>query len=214
MDDMQGTQKSDEKKVTLEFSRTTLWQVISGVLALVLVLSIFTGGFGFGNKNGNPTGGTVVNPPSTGNQPSVPTGPVDVSAAGNPQLGKDDAPVTVIEFSDFQCPFCARFREETFYQIKTNYIDTGKVKFVYRDFPLSSIHPMAEKGAEAAECANEQGKFWEYHDVLFDKQDEWTTVGVTKLKDYAKELSLDTDKFNKCLDDAKYASEVSKDFND
>jgi len=214
MDDMQGTQKSDEKKVTLEFSRTTLWQVISGVLALVLVLSIFTGGFGFGNKNGNPTGGTVVNPPSAGNQPSVPTGPVDVSAAGNPQLGKDDAPVTVIEFSDFQCPFCQRFRQETFDQIKTNYIDTGKVKFVYRDFPLSSIHPFAQKAAEAAECANDEGKFWEYHDLLFEKQQEWASADESKFKDYAKDINLDPGKFDKCLDDDKYADEVKKDFQD
>ena len=212
MDDVQSMQKPEEKKVTLEFSKTTLWQVISGVFALLLVVSIFTGGFGFGSKNGNgPTGGTVVNPPSAGN---VPTGIVEVSADDDPALGKDNAPVTIIEFSDFQCPFCQRFRQETFDQIKTNYIDTGKVRFVYRDFPLDSIHPLAQKAAEAAECADDQGKFWEYHDLLFEKQQEWASADESKFKDYVKDLSLDTDKFNKCLDDNKYADEVKKDFQD
>ena len=208
-------QMQQKKEETIQISKSGLWQIISGVLGILLIISIFTSGFGFGPKNNGNTGAAVVNQPTQNNQGNnLPTGPVDVSAAGNPSLGKDDAKVTVIEFSDFQCPFCARFREQSFDQIKKNYIDTGKIKFVYRDFPLSSIHPMAEKGAEAAECANEQGKFWEYHDVLFSKQDEWTTAGAPKLKEYAKDLKLDTNKFNKCLDDGKYANEVKKDFDD
>ncbi|MEK6907352.1 MAG: thioredoxin domain-containing protein, partial [Nanoarchaeota archaeon] len=138
MEDTQETQKS-EGKVSLEFTKTTLWQIISGVLAVVLVVSIITNGFSF-NGNGV-TGGTVRNN-DQGNSPqapSLPTGPVDVSADDDPALGDKNAPVLIIEFSDFQCPFCSRFREQTFDQIKTNYIDTGKVRFVYRDFPLSSI---------------------------------------------------------------------------
>ena len=205
-------QMQPKKEEAIQITKSTLWQIVSGVLGLLLVISIFTGGFGFGGNNGSPTGGTVAQPGQP--SPGTPTGIVDVSADDDPALGKDNAPITVIEFSDFQCPFCSRFRDQTFDQIKTNYIDTGKVKFVYRDFPLSSIHPMAESGAEAAECANEQGKFWEYHDILFSKQDEWTTTGVDTLKGYAKDLSLDTNKFNSCLDDGKYKDEVAKDFQD
>ncbi len=204
-------QAQQKKEETIQITKSTLWQIVSGVLGLLLIVSVLTSGFGFGGSNGSPTGGTVVQPTNGG---TVPTGIVDVSADNDPSLGKDNAPVTVIEFSDFQCPFCSRFRDQTFDQIKTNYIDTGKIKFVYRDFPLSSIHPMAENGAEAAECANEQGKFWEMHDVLFAKQDEWTTTGVSALKGYAKDLGLDTDKFNSCLDSNKYKDEIAKDFQD
>src|SRR3989344_9399332 len=170
MEEMQQQKKDD----TIQLSKSTLWQIISGVLGVLLIISIFTNGFGFGSDN-SPTGGTVAN---SGNKiPSVPTGPVDVSADDDPVLGEKNAKVTIIEFSDFQCPFCSRFRDQTFDQIKSKYIDTGKVKFVYRDFPLTQIHPMAQKGAEASECADEQGKFWEYHDLLFQKQDEWTSIG-------------------------------------
>ncbi|MEF9475845.1 MAG: DsbA family protein, partial [Candidatus Mariimomonas ferrooxydans] len=84
-------------------------------------------------------------------------------------MGDSDAPVTIIEFSDFQCPFCRRSYTDTLPQIKANYVDTGKVKLVYRDFPLS-FHPAAQPAAEAFECAEEQGKEWELHDKLFDEQ--------------------------------------------
>ncbi len=202
-------QSTQQKGDTIQVSKSTIWQIISGVLGILLVVSIFTSGFGFGSNG--PTGGAVLNNDDSGN---VPTGIVDVSADDDPSLGKDNAKVTIIEFSDFQCPFCARFREQTLDQIKKEYIDTGKVRFVYRDFPLTSIHPMAQKSAEATECADDQKKYWEMHDLLFNKQDEWSTAGVSKLKDYAKELGLDTDEFNKCLDDGKYENEVKKDEQD
>src|SRR3989344_2071642 len=196
MEEMQ----QEVKKDTIQISKSALLQIISGVLGILLVISIFTSGFGFGkdDSQAGPTGGTVVNQP-TGNN-NVPTGIVDVSADDDPVIGDKDAKVTIIEFSDFQCPFCSRFREQTFDQLKKEYIDTGKVKFVYRDFPLESIHPNALKAAEASECADDQGKFWEYHDILFSKQDEWSqSDGISKFKVYAKDLSLDTSKFDKCL---------------
>jgi len=205
-------EKSDEK-VSLEFSKTTLWQVISAVLGVLLIVSIFTSGFGFDS----PTGAVVKgnrNDPNVDDQPDIPTGPVDVSADNDPVKGDKNAPITIIEFSDFQCAFCERFYTQSFGQIKSKYIDTGKVKFVYRDFPLTSIHPNAEPAAEAAECANEQGKFWEMHDLLFGKQEEWSDIGVPKFKEYAKGIGLDTDKFNNCLDSSKYKDEISKDEQD
>jgi len=93
----------------------------------------------------------------------------------DPSIGSDDATVTLIEFTDYQCPFCARHFTQTFGQIKSNYIDTGKVKYVSRDFPLG-FHQHAQKSALASECADDQGKFWEMHDVLFQKQGEWSPL--------------------------------------
>jgi len=130
------------------------------------------------------------------------------SSDDDPVKGDSNAPVTIIEFSDFECPFCARFFTDTLPQIQAKYIDTGKVKFVYRDFPLS-IHDNAQKAAEAAECAYDQGKFWEYHDLLFENQRSLT---ITSLKSYASQLSLDQSTFDSCLDSGKNAQEVKDDF--
>ncbi len=136
-----------------------------------------------------------------------------VSVDDDPSKGPSDAKVTIIEFSDFQCPFCTRFYAQTLPQIEENYIKAGKVRFVYRDFPLG-FHPYAQKAAESAECADDQGKYWEYHNILFDKQAEWSNEGVSKFKEYAQTIGLDTGKFNACLDSGKNADEVSKDAKD
>ena len=114
-----------------------------------------------------------------------------------------------MEFSDFQCPYCARFFLQTYPQIRQEY--EGKIKFVYRDFPLTTIHANAEKAAEATECADEQGKYWEYHDLLWTKQE---ALDVSSLKSYAAGLGLDTAAFDECLDSGKYASEVEKNLQD
>lgn len=129
-------------------------------------------------------------------------------------LGKADAPVTIIEFVDYQCPFCKRFFDQTFSQIKTEYIDTGKVKLVMRDFPLS-FHQNAQKASEATECAEDGGKFWEMHDLLFAKQDEWasSTTANDLFKQYAASLGLGKT-FDTCLDTGMYVQEVQKDLSD
>lgn len=137
----------------------------------------------------------------------------DISENDDPVKGLDDAPVTIIEFSDFQCPYCASFYSQTMQQLEDEYIKTGKAKLVFRDFPLS-FHENAQKAAEAAECADEQGKFWEYHDLLFERQSEWSNIGITKFKEYAQELGLNTKTFNQCLDSGEMASEVKKDLQD
>ncbi|MEA2055296.1 MAG: thioredoxin domain-containing protein [Candidatus Thermoplasmatota archaeon] len=125
-------------------------------------------------------------------------------------MGSEDATVTMIEFSDFECYYCGKFYTETLSQLKTNYIDTGKVKFVYRDYPLA-MHQNAQKAAEAAECAGEQGKFWEYHNKLLENQN---ALDNESLKQYAKDLGLDETQFNTCLDSGEMTSEVQKDFSD
>jgi protein-disulfide isomerase len=103
-------------------------------------------------------------------------------------------------------------------EIQSSYIATGKVKFVYRDFPLEQIHPNAMAAAIAAECADEQGKFWEYHDQLFGRQNEWAGLdenfAIERFKDYGARLSLDKMKFDPCLDSEKYLSEVNRDLED
>jgi protein-disulfide isomerase len=126
----------------------------------------------------------------------------------DPWAGNKNAKVIVVEFSDFQCPFCQR-AAPTVKQIIETYGDN--ILFVYRDFPIHSIHPQAQKAAEASQCAFEQDNFWDYHDKLFERQSEWAASGVPKFKDYAAELGLDTTKFNDCLDSGKYAGEVGGD---
>ncbi|MBI2667714.1 DsbA family protein [Candidatus Woesearchaeota archaeon] len=115
--------------------------------------------------------------------------------------GDLNAPVTIIEYSDFECPFCKRFFLETLPLIKKQYIDTGKVKFVYKHFPLSSIHFNAQLAAEASECANEQNKFWEYHDLLFENS---PNLRESDLVRYASQINLDMDKFKGCLKSGRY----------
>jgi len=143
---------------------------------------------------------------------------VRVSLDDDPVKGDPDAPVTIIEFSDFQCPFCSRFFQQTLPLIEENYIETGKVKLVYRDLPLASIHPNAIPSHIAAECADEQGKFWEYHDALFERQSQWNRLGLDELKNvfkqYADDLELDAASYDSCLDSSDIVDEINEDLND
>ena len=187
-------------------SKTGIWIFISVVLAIALIAAIITGGFRGGDKE--PTTGQAVGDgtvPGAGQAIPAPPG-IDDDAV----KGEENAPVTIIEFSDFQCPFCARFFEDTLPNIEGNYIEEGKVRLVYRDFPLN-IHPGAQKAAEAAECAKDQGKFWEMHDKLFENSE---SLSLASLKQYAGKLGLDQGKFDECLDSGEKEEEVMKDFQD
>ena len=149
----------------------------------------------------------VVNQPSV-NQPTAnqPAAVQSFSITKEDKVrGNFDAPVTLVEFSDFECPFCERIYP-TFKKILADY--PGKVRLVYKYFPLS-FHPNAQKASEAGECANEQGKFWEMHDKLFDNQA--SGFSVDKFKQWAGEIGLKTNQFNDCLDSGKYASKVGAD---
>ncbi len=128
-------------------------------------------------------------------------------ADNDPSIGAKDAPVTIVEFSDFQCPFCEKFETETLKKIIDKFVNTGVVRFVYRDLPLS-FHPHSQKAAEAAECAHEQGKFWEFHDKLFANQKGLSTDNYKK---YAAELGLNMEQFNDCLESEKYYEETQED---
>ena len=134
-----------------------------------------------------------------------------VTTGNSPALGPRDAPVTIVEFSDYECPFCRQFVSATLPTLKTTYVDAGKVRYVFRDFPLEQLHPHARKAAEAAHCAGEHGKYWEMHDLLFQNQQALET---DQLRGYAGRLGLDTAAFSACLDSGKYASAVQQNLGD
>jgi len=149
------------------------------------------------------------------NQPMI---PLKISTDNDPIIGNPNAPITIIEFSDFQCPFCAKFHIQTLPKIMDEYIKEGTVKLVFRDFPIQSIHPNALPASVAAECANEQGKFKEMHDKLFDKQNEWNNKNtdnvIISFNQYALEIGLEEEKFDSCLKNGKYIEEIQKDLYD
>ena len=199
---------SDEIKI----SKKNLWMYSTFILlALVVIGGVLL------SRGGSTTGNGTDNPG---------TGVVSASIDDDAVLGDPNAPVTIIEFSDYQCPFCRKFWTEAYPQIKSQYIDTGKVKLVFRDFPLTSLHPMAQPSAEAAECVRELGgdeAYYEYHDKMFSEQnilDSGSASGpVSKtitytnadLKAWATDIGYN---IGSCLDSGKYASEVQKDARD
>jgi protein-disulfide isomerase len=133
---------------------------------------------------------------------------VAVSTEGAPIRGAAEAPVTLVEFSDFHCPFCNR-AQETLKQVLERY--PGKVRLVYRDFPLDRLHPQARPAAEAARCANDQGKFWDYHDVLYAN----TPRGAPDdLRRYAEQVGLDVPKFERCLSSGIHKAAVQRDIDE
>lgn len=125
--------------------------------------------------------------------------------------GEDGAKVTMVEFTDYQCSFCKRYADQAYQQIETDYIATGKVKYVLRDLPLQ-FHANAQVMAEAARCAGDQDMYWEYHDKLFEVQAEWSEAGDNSLfKSYAGQLGLDQTSFDSCLDEGKFSQVVKDD---
>jgi protein-disulfide isomerase len=130
--------------------------------------------------------------------------PATVSIAGEPFLGQADAPLTMVMFTDYQCPYCSRFETQTLPEIKRQYIDTGKLRFVVRDLPLP-FHPNAPKAAEAARCGEEQGKYWELREKLVANGDK---LDATLLPGYAQQVGLDVDKFSACLESGRHAEKI------
>jgi protein-disulfide isomerase len=130
---------------------------------------------------------------------------IDVDTADEPYEGPKNAPVTLVEFGDFQCPYCAGL-ESTLAEVRKHYGD--KIKLVFRQYPLESIHPQAFKAAEASMCAREQGKFWELHDAMYGDQKK---LSVPDLKASAKQLGMNAKQFNQCLDSGKYEQAIRAD---
>lgn len=202
----------------MDTNTSSVWFAVSmGLLGVIVGYALATG-------MGSTTGGMVAvnNPPAqpqgdTNVPVPPPTNEEPADADDDPVLGSEDATVTVIEFTDYQCPFCSRHFTQTLGQIKSNYVDTGKVKYVVRDYPLS-FHPNAQKASEATECADDQDKFWEMHDKLFTAQQEWSSLSgpdaIAKFKEYAGAMGVDAGEFADCLDGGTYAEEVKQDMAD
>jgi protein-disulfide isomerase len=142
-----------------------------------------------------------------------PTGPVDVPIEGSFSIGDPEAPIIMVEYTDYQCPFCSRHFQQTMPQIRSNFIDQGLVYYVFKDFPLTNIHPQAMVAAEAARCAGEQEAYPQMHDALFDQQQEWSNRSDADqlFVQYADELDLDTTQFRDCLSSRKYQDAVMAD---
>lgn len=174
-----------------------------GVLVLFFALRVFQYTEDFRHGIIDTEGFTQHN---TSAQPATTLTRAEIETTDDPSFGNPNAKVVVVEFGDFECPFC----RQAFPIIrKLEHEFQDDVLFIWRDLPLTSIHPHAQKAAEAGECAHEQNKFWEYHDKLFINQHALTPQD---LKRYAAELGLDTRRFNLCLDSNAYAAEVEDDF--
>ncbi len=195
---------------------------INGLLVLALIMFAFITGL-LTNKvmflEKAAKAATLQVSPSAAPQ-AVPTedlSPKKVSVDDDPVMGAKNAKVTLIEFSDYECPFCKKYFDETYEQIKKAYVDTGKVKMVYRDLPLS-FHQNAPKEAQAAECAREQGgdaAYFKYHDELFTRTtSNGTGLALDQLSVIANEIGLNGQALQACIDSDKYKAEVDKDLAD
>ncbi len=139
---------------------------------------------------------------------------LNISGERYATLGDPNAPITVVEFSDYGCPFCERYVSATYPQIKADFIDTGKVFYVFKDFPIVELHPQAKLAAVAAECAGDQGKYWDMHGLLFANQKTWDTDATGALKafrGYAKQLALDSTTFSVCVAEQQHLDEIEAD---
>lgn len=138
---------------------------------------------------------------------AAPQTPPNLTVKGDAMyvLGKSDAPLTLVEFTDYQCPFCGRFETTTFPAIKKNYIDTGKLRLIVRDLPLDGLHPFALKAAQSVHCAGDQGKFWEMKELVFKNQNK---LDVDSLAGYAKDLALNDVIFKSCMAADKHLQEI------
>ncbi len=129
---------------------------------------------------------------------------------GSPVLGELDAPITILEWGDYQCTYCYKFHQDTLGVINEDFIKSGKVKIVFKDFPLNG--PDSKLAAKASYCADDQEKYWQYHDELYKNWGGERTGWITRdaLTEFAKEVKLDINEFNQCLDDQKYEDKVTK----
>ncbi|UCD99850.1 MAG: thioredoxin domain-containing protein [Chloroflexota bacterium] len=205
-------------EVTITLRR---WHLYAFIMPLIFVVGLILGFFLRGwfpvpglfnsasNEGTSSQQQSVVVPESNQNLPAETPQVVryDVPVDDDPFLGSEDAPITIIEFSDYECPYCRQWHAEVYSQLLDTYGD--QIRFVYRDFPLESIHVNAKPAAEAANCANEQGFFWEYHDKLFSMDLE---LSPETYLEYANQLGMDEEAFQECFESGRYQQEVQSDF--
>ena len=215
---------------SIKIKKSTYGNMIKGLVAAIAIAA-FVGGYSISEINNSDSiskddlqelvdaleASNQNQPTSRESTPPQPSILRTVSLDDDPMKGNPNAPVTIVEFSDFQCPFCSRFFEQTLPLIEQNYINTGKVNLVYRDYPLS-FHQNAKPAHIASECADEQDAFWGYHDILFEKQIEWQSIGFDIVNKqflaYAQELGLDESTFSSCFESNEIEQEIQSDFQD
>jgi protein-disulfide isomerase len=194
---------------TVTFKRSHFYAVLT-VLAFSVGMLLGYVVWGF-----DPDGGTT---PQTAAQPA-PAGPIaeapvteepqfvryDIPSEGFPTIGPANAPITIVEFSDYQCPYCRRWHEQVYEPLLAAY--PGKIRVVYRHLPLTSIHPDAFAAAEAAMCAGDQDAYWPYHEKLFSSD----SLGIQTYVQYAQDLSLDVEAFQTCLAESKFKDAIQAD---
>ena len=172
------------------------------ILILCVIVSAGSAFVGF-------LGGTLLSKANNAPSAQIPTQEqkrYEIPVDGFPSLGPEDAPIVIVEFSDFQCPYCARFHDQTLQPLLDAY--PGKIRFVYRHFPLSTIHSNAFQAAEASMCAYEQGAFWPYHDGIYENQAELSAEPYVQM---AADLGLDVESFRTCLENEEYKGLVQND---
>lgn len=204
------------KQVSATPWKPTAKKDIVGIMALVVAAVILyffiTGGFG-----GQATTNQVQQNETAQLALAIPELSNDYTPA-LPALGSASAQITLIEFGDFECPFSMQFYTETEWKLISEYINTGRVRFYYKDFPRTGLHDKAMLAANAARCADEQGKFWEMHNILYDNQDEWSTLNVfaakQKLYEYAADSGLNATAFTSCTESSKYQDQINMDIED
>ena len=218
---------SNEDKITVK--KSTYNNLLKGMVAAIAIATFF-GGYTIGTMDTNSSITTeelekIISDIEikTTQTSQVPTQQptqrgeriYELSIDDDPVKGDPNAPLTIIEFSDFQCPFCSRFYSQTLPLLEENYIDTGKVKLVFKDLPLDNLHPNARTAHIAAECADEQGKYWEYHDILFEKQSQWQSLSSsnldTTLTNFAAGLGMQSTDFQVCMESQEIADEINDD---
>ncbi len=193
---------------------------VLGIIIVLAAIASFLGGATFTQwqtqKQGValPTGEATPSP--SAQQPAEPQavlGAEDrgkIEGGGAAVKGSENAPITIVEFSEYQCPYCGKYVDETYFQIFNDYGD--QIRYFFHDCPLP-FHPHAQRLAEVARCAGDQDKYWAMHDLLFEKRDEWSEKEeiTTNINGYAKQLGLDIEEFNACLDSGKYTQAVEDD---
>lgn len=181
--------------------RSLVLPIVASVATLVVLVGFFVAGFvvrGWWDEQRAPA---VADAPAPGERVVEGVSPDD-----DPYWGPADAAVVVVEFADYQCPFCRQHSQQTLDRLREEFQD--RVRYVFRDFPIESLHPQAFVAAEASQCAHAQGRFWAYHDRLFDHPDE---LGAQGLVAHAEALGLDVNDFEACLSEGTYRDEVQAD---